>query len=114
MNDEENLPSIRVSVVEEDGRARAGWTPCEIGTNLMFSAESLASYFFAAWEPVIFDALLLAAAVEFCDKTQRRPALGWGRYIALNLPVHDPVGLAKQRPPLAVTKNDIPDKKIPQ
>jgi hypothetical protein len=90
MNDEEHLPSIRVSVVEEDGRARVGWTPCEIGTNLVFSAESLASYFFAAWEPVIFDALLLAAAVEFCDKTQRRPTLGWGRDIALNIPVHDP------------------------
>lgn len=90
MNDEENLPSIKVSVVEENGRARAGWTPCEIGTNLVFSAEPLASYFFADWEPVIFDAFLLAAAVEFCDKTQRRPALGWGRDIALNLPVHDP------------------------
>jgi len=90
MNDEDNLPSIRVSVIEEGGHARAGWTPCEIGTNLVFSAESLASYFFADWEPVIFDAFLLAAAVEFCDKTQRRPALGWGRDITLNLPVHDP------------------------
>ena len=89
MNDDENLPSLRVSVVEQDARARAGWTPCEIGTNLVFSTESLASYFLATWEPIIFDALLLAAAVEFCDKTQRRPTLGWGRDIALNLPVHD-------------------------
>lgn len=90
MSDEDDLPSVRISVVEKGGRARSGWTQCEIGTNLIFSAEPLASYFFAEWEPVIFDALLVAAAVEFCDKTQRRPALGWGRDIALNLPVHDP------------------------
>jgi hypothetical protein len=90
MSDEDDLPLVRICVVEKGRQARSGWTQCEIGTNLVFSAEPLASYFFAEWEPVIFDALLLAAAVEFCDKTQRRPALGWSRDIALNLPVHDP------------------------
>jgi 7-cyano-7-deazaguanine synthase in queuosine biosynthesis len=90
MSDEEGLPAIRINVVEEGKRGRSGWIQCEIGTNLRFSADTLASYFFAEWKPVIFDALLLAAAVEYCDKAQRRPASGWGRDITLNLPVHDP------------------------
>jgi 7-cyano-7-deazaguanine synthase in queuosine biosynthesis len=34
--------------------------------------------------------LLLAAAVEYCDRSQKRPALGWGRRIELKVPVHDP------------------------
>jgi Queuosine biosynthesis protein QueC len=90
MNIEAKLPQIKVSVFEAGGRARRGWVPCEIDKNLNFTAENLASYFFASWEPIIFDAFLLAAAVEFCDRTHRRPSLGWGRDIALSLPVHDP------------------------
>jgi hypothetical protein len=48
------------------------------------------SYFFAQWEPVLYDALLVAAAAEFCDRTQRRSAYGWGREISLHVPVHEP------------------------
>lgn len=84
------LPSMCVDVVEHSARARKGWTRCEFGTNLQFDTAKMESYFFASWEPVLFDALLVAAAVEFCDKTQRRPASGWGRTIALRIPVHEP------------------------
>lgn len=80
----------RVQVyVTEDERSRSDWTRCHIGENLQFSAEPLASYFFADWEPVVFDALMLAASVEFCDKLKRRPSLRWSREIELRLPVHD-------------------------
>lgn len=88
MSDDDKLPSTRIDVVEKGARGRSGWARCEIGTNLVFSTHSLTSYFFADWEPIVFDTLLLAAAIEFCDKVQRRPALGWGRDIALNIPVH--------------------------
>jgi hypothetical protein len=47
------------------------------------------SYFFADWEPVLHDALLVAAAVEYCDRIKRRPAQGWGRQIELRVPVHE-------------------------
>lgn len=82
--------ALRVNVLEEGGRARAGWITCYIGENLQFSPEPLASYFFAEWEPIVFDALLVAAAVEFCDKLKRRSALHWPREIELRVPVHDP------------------------
>jgi hypothetical protein len=84
------LPSIRVAVVTEPRPRRPkGWVQCAIDRNLVFSTASLESYFFAKWEPVVYDALLLAAAVEFCDRTQRRPALGWGRVIEMRMPVHE-------------------------
>lgn len=87
---QDDLPLERISVLESGAAPRQGWINCEIGTHLKFSGDSLASYFFAKWEPVVFDALLIAAAVEFCDKVKRRPNFGWGRAFELKLPVHDP------------------------
>lgn len=84
------LPSIRVDVLEAGARTRTSSLPCVIDQNLKFSTESMESYFFAQWEPVVYDALLVAAAVEYCDRTQRRPAPAWGREIELRVPAHDP------------------------
>src|SRR4051812_7873902 len=81
---------VRVHVAESAARSRAGWITCNVQEHLQFSAESLASYFFAQWEPVVFDALLLAAAAEFCDKIKRRSVLQWAREIHMRVPVHDP------------------------
>ena len=61
------LSSIQVDVVEPGSRARKDWMRCEIGTNLEFKTAKMESYFFAQWQPVLYDALLVAAAVEFCE-----------------------------------------------
>jgi hypothetical protein len=91
LEEEENdLPVVQVNVIEGGAPGRREWINCEIGMHLKFSADSLSSYFFAKWEPLVFDALLVAAAVEFCDKVCKRPKFGWGRRIELKLPVHDP------------------------
>jgi 7-cyano-7-deazaguanine synthase in queuosine biosynthesis len=84
------LPIERVDVIEKGASARDGRVTCEIGTHIKFETDSLASYFLAKWEPLVFDALLVAAAVEFCDKLKRRPRLGWGRTFELKVPVSDP------------------------
>lgn len=81
---------MRIAVLEKGQRAGRGWEPCWIGEHLTFTTARLESYCLAAWKPLAFDALLLAAAVEYCDRIQKRPALGWGRDIELKLPVHDP------------------------
>jgi hypothetical protein len=47
------------------------------------------TYFFASWQPIFYDILLLAAAAEFCDRTLKRSTIGWGRHFELRLPVHD-------------------------
>jgi hypothetical protein len=88
--DMRELPELRVCVVEKGGRGRAGWQRCEIETNLRFSLEDMAAYFYARWEPIVFDTMLVAAAVEFCDKIMKRPPLGWAREIYLHVPVDAP------------------------
>src|SRR4051794_32014243 len=82
-------PSVAIYVAEPGARAPRGALRCEIGENVKFSTDSLESYFFAVWEPVAWDALLVAAAVEFADRTQRRSAYRWQRHIGLHVPVHD-------------------------
>jgi queuosine biosynthesis protein QueC len=86
----ESLPSISVEVVEAGTRARRGWVQCQISKNIEFNIEHLESFCFADWNPRVYDALLVAAAVEFADRTQRRPELTWQREISLRIPVDDP------------------------
>src|ERR1019366_9796624 len=80
---------VAIHVAERGIRTRSGAWRCEIGENVEFSTESLESYFFARWEPVAYDALLVAAAVEFADRSRRRPAYTWQREFELRIPVHD-------------------------
>jgi len=78
-----------VDVVEAGQAARRSKIKCEIGKNIRFSTEGLQSYFFADWTEIAVDLLLVAAAIEFCDKAKARPALGWSRSFQLRIPVHD-------------------------
>lgn len=84
------IPCVRVDVVEAGSRPRRGRIACEIDGDLTFSTSHLESYCLAQWEPIVFDALVVAAAVEFCDRIQRRHAQHWGRAFELRIPVHDP------------------------
>lgn len=87
---EDGLPGERVDVVESGHSARDGRLRCEIGEHINVETDLLASYFLTKWDPVVLDALLVAAGVEFCDKIKRRPKLGWGRTFELKVPVSDP------------------------
>ena len=88
-NVETELPEIKMNVIERNSPHRKRWQNCKVGTHLQLETDDLASYFFATWKPIVFDTLLLAASVEFCDRVKKRPKLGWGRRIQLRLPVHD-------------------------
>ena len=79
-----------IDVVEAGRRPREGRIAFDLGRDLEFSTDALRSYAFASWEPVIYDAMVLAAAIEFSDRVIKRPSRGWARRIAVRLPVHDP------------------------
>jgi 7-cyano-7-deazaguanine synthase in queuosine biosynthesis len=79
-----------IDVVEAGRRPREGRIAFDLGRDLEFSTDALRSYAFASWEPLIYDAMVLAAAVEFSDRVVKRPSRGWARRIAVQLPVHDP------------------------
>ena len=82
------LPRLDVVVLEK--RKRSGRrVQCVIGEHIQFDENRLLSYCFAEWKPVVYDMLVVAAAIEFCDRLQRRPVIGWSRDIHLEIPVHD-------------------------
>lgn len=85
-----DLPSLWVDVSEPGSRGKSDWLRCEIDRHLSFDTRGLESYCLASWESVVYDAFLLAAAVQFCDQIKRRPARSWGRKIYLRVPVHSP------------------------
>ncbi|MBV1838383.1 7-cyano-7-deazaguanine synthase [Acetobacter estunensis] len=76
-------------IVSEEARHEDGRISCVIGNHIQFSENQLLSYCFSEWKPVVFDMLVVAAAVEFCDRLHRRPTFGWRRKIYLEVPVHD-------------------------
>src|SRR6185312_14453247 len=83
-------PAIAVHVLEPGARTRRGWLPCLIDDNVEFKTDRFESYCLAKWDPIVYDTFLIAAAVEFADRNQRRPALAWRRDFELHIPVHDP------------------------
>lgn len=80
----------KVSVLETPARLQRGWTPCVIDTHVKVHPQVLRSYLFAAWDPIIYDLSLVAAAVNFCDWNFKRPADLWERHFELRIPVHEP------------------------
>ena len=84
------LPGEKVAVCELGGSPPSGWLTCELERDIRFSTEHLESYACSGWEPVIFDAMLVAASVEFADRSCRRSSRRWARRLAIRIPVDDP------------------------
>lgn len=80
---------IPVDVVSITESAREGFYGCRIGHNILFDERGLRSYFFAEPEPILLDALVLCAAIEYCDRFFKRPVQHWARHFAVSLPVYD-------------------------
>jgi hypothetical protein len=93
-----------IDVVEARRKPRKGRIAFDLDQNLEFSIEALRSYAFARWEPVIYDAMVVSAAVEFADLSVKRPSRGWARRIALRIPVHDPARWSD--PAVSITLHD--------
>ncbi|HKQ48566.1 MAG TPA: 7-cyano-7-deazaguanine synthase [Phycisphaerae bacterium] len=84
------IPELGIDVVEPGRRARNGRAKLELNRDITFSTAGLESYAFARWEPLIYDAMVVAATVECGDRMLKRPQQGWPRKLSLRIPVHDP------------------------
>ena len=84
------LPEYRVDVVEGRNSARSDRIRCAIDEHLRFDTEGIETYCLAGSNATVYDAFVVGAAVQFCDHAARRPSTGWGRDIALRIPVHSP------------------------
>jgi 7-cyano-7-deazaguanine synthase in queuosine biosynthesis len=80
----------KVDAIPRGHQVRSGSTPVWIGETLRFSTDGLESYFFSSWRPDLYDLLVVAGAIEFCDVSFGRPALGWARNFEVRVAVHDP------------------------
>ena len=85
-----SLASVCVDVVDAGARERRGRIACAIESDITFSTERFESYCLTRWEPIVYDALVVTAAVEFCDRIRHRPVQRWGRDFELRIPVHEP------------------------
>lgn len=65
-------------------------TLCRIGEHITFDADGLQTYQNGGWRPIVYDAMLVAAAVEACDHSRARANMDWGRRFTVHVPVHDP------------------------
>lgn len=89
---------ILVDVLDDKARLRSGAALAQIGDTIQLSTAGLETFFFAGWRPELFDLLIVAGAVEFCDVTRRRSSSRWCRHFDVRIAVHDPV--AWNRPEL--------------
>lgn len=78
-----------IDVIEPASCPRPTARVAAIGDKLKLNTEGLEAYFFADWQPTLVDLLVIAAAVEHCDATFRRPARGWARAFDVLVAVHD-------------------------
>lgn len=85
------MPSLTLDALEPGAALRDGAVYAPIGQVLQLDTQGLESYFFADWNPVLIDLLVVAAAAEFCDVLRRRPEYTWSRRFDLRVAVHDPV-----------------------
>jgi 7-cyano-7-deazaguanine synthase in queuosine biosynthesis len=84
------IPQKAIDVVEPSRQPRKRRSVFDLGRDLEFNTDALRSYAYASWEPVIYDAMVVAAAIEFADLAIKRPPRGWARRIDMRIPVHDP------------------------
>ena len=65
------------------------FTPVFIGREIRFKTAALESFAARNWNNIVFDALVVAATVEFCDRALAKKAAIWGREFDLRIAVHD-------------------------
>jgi hypothetical protein len=84
------LRELAVDVVESGTRPRKEAVACRIGENINFDPEALESFSSRKWQATVYDTLVVAGAVEFCDRSLARSAMNWGRRFIVRVAVHDP------------------------
>ncbi|WP_157080574.1 7-cyano-7-deazaguanine synthase [Methylobacterium variabile] len=79
-----------IDAVQHEDQIRNGARAALIDKNIILSTIGLEKYFFAKWEPLLVDLMVVAAAIEYCDIVHRRPPLGWARSFDVRIAVHLP------------------------
>jgi len=79
----------RIDLCDWGDEHAVGFERCEIGREIRIDGAKLVQFRLGKHERIIDDALLLGAAVEYCDRRQERPARGLGRVLHVRMPVYE-------------------------
>ncbi|MBS9718513.1 7-cyano-7-deazaguanine synthase [Pseudohalocynthiibacter aestuariivivens] len=85
-----SIRELKVAVVEAASNGAARPDVLVLGKDIAFSTQDLESYATSNWDPVVFDAMVVAAVVEYCDRSLKRLSASWARNFKIKVPVHDP------------------------
>lgn len=81
--------TFKVDVVHDVKSVRRSRVACVINREIQFLPDALDTYRSKEWSPLTYDVMLLAAIVEFCDRSKPRGTIQWERAFHVRLPVHD-------------------------
>ncbi|MGH0212304.1 7-cyano-7-deazaguanine synthase [Sinorhizobium meliloti] len=82
-------PTLALDIIASSERRRKHVQACVIGRDIRFKTTALESFASRNWNNIVFDALVVAATVEFCDRALARKAAIWGREFDVRIAVHD-------------------------
>ncbi|MDX2085753.1 MAG: 7-cyano-7-deazaguanine synthase [Candidatus Melainabacteria bacterium] len=85
-----SIINFDVDVVESIENYRDDKNVCDLNRDIRFDSQSLETYCFAPWDPIIYDLMLVIATVEYCDHRKKRSSIYWPRNFCLKIPVHEP------------------------
>lgn len=82
--------NFSADIIYPKEQPRVGAVGCVVGTHINFDPEAMQSFVPDDWQPIIYDAMLVVAAVEVCDRSRARSKMDWARSFSVRIPVHDP------------------------
>jgi len=91
MTQSSKMRPFRLLVAQLDEDVADSAHVCRVGDHISFDAEAYDSYSTSNWDPLVYDCMLLAAAVEICDNSRPRRNMKWARQFHIDLPVHNPI-----------------------
>ena len=83
------IPEKSIDVVESGQQAMEGCLKAELERNITFNIGKLESFSLKCGEPLIYDAIIVAASIEYADRIVRRSQVGWARRLSIFIPVSE-------------------------
>ena len=83
------IPEKSIDIIASDQKAREGCIKVKLGQHIIFDTEELEYFAFASWRPLVYDAMVVAASIEYADRIVLRPRSGWARRLSLSVPVNE-------------------------
>jgi len=83
------IPERNIEVVGGYQKPRQDYVSLVLGKDIRFKTAELESFGCKRWEPIVYDAMVVAAAVEYADRVVKRPIGGWKRRLTLRISVHE-------------------------